>query len=81
VHVLHRVDLAARLAGVAKQLLDAALPISACSTSPTRTGALPMPPRVTEARVMRPLRIFLDQRRGPRRWRNRRGGAANSTNA
>ena len=53
-HVVDRVELAAALAGVAEQLRGRHLPAIACSTSRARTGAVPMPPIVTDARVILP---------------------------
>ena len=53
-HVVDRLELAAALAGVAEQLAAGTCPTSACSTSRARTGAVPMPPSVTEARVILP---------------------------
>ena len=54
-HVVDGLELAAAFAGVAEQLARVGTwPMIACSTSRARTGAVPMPPIVTEARVILP---------------------------
>ena len=52
--VVERLEAAAALAGLAQECGVRRRPISARSNSPARTGAVPMPPSVTAARVILP---------------------------
>ena len=73
-HIVDGLELAAAFAGLAEQLRRAVWPMSARSTARTRSGAGPMPPSVSEARVILPAPSTRERRRR-RRWRNRRGAA------